>query len=211
MVKALYAHVQLFIYVFLIAILVWRVGWSQQLTTDLYFSDRYKVFVDLFNLSTYLVPRAYIPKLSNRLKRRLSVLSADQLMDDINGDDNELTNGDRDSESADERILVDGVVSFSLGDWKQCKQIFQIFHMYVAKYFIWILLNIPCVYCQIFHVYTAKYFICGLSDLPSVYWLYFIFWCLPWCCWTITKGGVTQTHIVFFCPCGIYQYVGESE
>lgn len=72
--------------------------------------------MDLFNLSTYLVPRAYIPKLSNRLKRRLSVLSADQLMDDINGDDNELTNGDRDSESADERILVDGVVSFSLGD-----------------------------------------------------------------------------------------------
>ncbi|XP_067663604.1 tryptophan 2,3-dioxygenase-like [Haliotis asinina] len=79
-------------------------------------SDRYKVFVDLFNLSTYLVPRAYIPKLSNRLKRRLSVLSADQLMDDINGDDTELTNGDRDSESADERTLVDGVVRFSLGD-----------------------------------------------------------------------------------------------
>ncbi|XP_046569229.1 tryptophan 2,3-dioxygenase-like [Haliotis rubra] len=74
-------------------------------------SDRYKVFLDLFNLSTFLVPRAYIPKLSSRLKRRLSVLSADQLMDDINGDENELTNGDRDSESADERTLVDGVTT----------------------------------------------------------------------------------------------------
>ncbi|XP_071087214.1 tryptophan 2,3-dioxygenase-like [Haliotis cracherodii] len=79
-------------------------------------SDRYKVFLDLFNLSTYLVPRAYIPRLSSRLKRRLSVLSTDQLMDDIHGDENEAANGERDSESADERTLVDGVVSFSIGD-----------------------------------------------------------------------------------------------
>ncbi|XP_048243947.1 tryptophan 2,3-dioxygenase-like [Haliotis rufescens] len=79
-------------------------------------SDRYKVFLDLFNLSTYLVPRAYIPRLSSRLKRRLSVLSTDQLMDDIHGDENETANGERDSESADERTLVDGVVSFSIGD-----------------------------------------------------------------------------------------------
>lgn len=29
-----------------------------------FFSDRYKVFVDLFNLSTYLVPRHWIPKMN---------------------------------------------------------------------------------------------------------------------------------------------------
>lgn len=28
------------------------------------FSDRYKVFVDLFNLATFLVPRHWIPKLN---------------------------------------------------------------------------------------------------------------------------------------------------
>jgi hypothetical protein len=48
----------------------------------MYCSDRYKVFVDLFNLSTYLIPRAYIPPLSGHMKRRLSVLCADQLLDD---------------------------------------------------------------------------------------------------------------------------------
>ena len=38
--------------------------------------------MDLFNLSTYLIPRAYIPPLTNRMKRRLSVLSQEQLLDD---------------------------------------------------------------------------------------------------------------------------------
>ena len=28
------------------------------------FSDRYKVFVDLFNLATFLVPRHWVPKLN---------------------------------------------------------------------------------------------------------------------------------------------------
>lgn len=28
------------------------------------FSDRYKVFLDLFNLATYLVPRSWVPKLN---------------------------------------------------------------------------------------------------------------------------------------------------
>lgn len=39
-----------------------------------FFSDRYKVFIDLFNMSTYLIPRAYIPPLSRALKRQLSIL-----------------------------------------------------------------------------------------------------------------------------------------
>lgn len=37
-------------------------------------SDRYKVFVDLFNLSTFLIPRHCIPPLSAAMKKRLSML-----------------------------------------------------------------------------------------------------------------------------------------
>jgi len=37
-------------------------------------SDRYKVFLDLFNLSTFLVPRDMIPPLSRRMKSRLSLM-----------------------------------------------------------------------------------------------------------------------------------------
>lgn len=35
------------------------------------FSDRYKVFLDLFNLSTFLVPRDSIPPLTDRMKQTL--------------------------------------------------------------------------------------------------------------------------------------------
>ncbi|CAB3402467.1 unnamed protein product [Caenorhabditis bovis] len=35
-------------------------------------SDRYKVFLDLFNLSTWLIPREYIPSLSARMVKTLS-------------------------------------------------------------------------------------------------------------------------------------------
>uniref|UniRef100_A0A914C3J9 Tryptophan 2,3-dioxygenase n=1 Tax=Acrobeloides nanus TaxID=290746 RepID=A0A914C3J9_9BILA len=35
-------------------------------------SDRYKVFLDLFNLSTWLIPRVYIPKLSPKMFKTLS-------------------------------------------------------------------------------------------------------------------------------------------
>lgn len=38
-------------------------------------SDRYKVFLDLFNLSTFLIPRDYIPPLTRRMKRRLSMIN----------------------------------------------------------------------------------------------------------------------------------------
>ncbi|XP_050417225.1 tryptophan 2,3-dioxygenase [Patella vulgata] len=43
-------------------------------------SDRYKIFLDLFNLSTYIIPRAYIPPMNNRMKRRLSVLSVEEMI-----------------------------------------------------------------------------------------------------------------------------------
>ena len=36
-------------------------------------SDRYKVFVDLFNLSTFLIPRHAIPPLSSNMKKQLSL------------------------------------------------------------------------------------------------------------------------------------------
>ncbi|EDV24411.1 uncharacterized protein TRIADDRAFT_25841, partial [Trichoplax adhaerens] len=36
-------------------------------------SDRYKVFNDLFNLSTFLIPREYIPPLTRSMAKRLSV------------------------------------------------------------------------------------------------------------------------------------------
>ena len=41
-------------------------------------SDRYKVFLDLFNLSTYLIPREYIPPLSHQMRRSLSILQDDE-------------------------------------------------------------------------------------------------------------------------------------
>lgn len=36
-------------------------------------SDRYKVFLDLFNLSTFLIPRSHIPPLTRHMKSKLSI------------------------------------------------------------------------------------------------------------------------------------------
>ena len=36
-------------------------------------SDRYKVFLDLFNLSTFLIPRHMIPSLTKQMKTKLSI------------------------------------------------------------------------------------------------------------------------------------------
>jgi len=35
------------------------------------FSDRYKVFLDLFNLSTFLIPREAIPPLDETIRKKL--------------------------------------------------------------------------------------------------------------------------------------------
>ena len=40
-------------------------------------SDRYKIFLDLFNLASFLIPREFIPKLTNEMRIRLSVASVD--------------------------------------------------------------------------------------------------------------------------------------
>lgn len=44
-------------------------------------SDRYKVFLDLFNLSTYLIPRTFIPPLTRNMKRRLSMINSGESFD----------------------------------------------------------------------------------------------------------------------------------
>ena len=36
-------------------------------------SDRYKVFLDLFNLSTFLIPRANIPPLTKQMQTQLNI------------------------------------------------------------------------------------------------------------------------------------------
>lgn len=36
-------------------------------------SDRYKVFLDLFNLSTFLIPRQFIPPLTTEMRKKLNV------------------------------------------------------------------------------------------------------------------------------------------
>lgn len=38
-----------------------------------YYSDRYKVFVDLFNLSTFLIPLRFRPALTEDFERTLNV------------------------------------------------------------------------------------------------------------------------------------------
>lgn len=45
-------------------------------------SDRYKVFIDLFNLSTFLLPRNCIPPLTRQMKNRLSIMEEDQKEDE---------------------------------------------------------------------------------------------------------------------------------
>jgi tryptophan 2,3-dioxygenase len=39
-------------------------------------SDRYKVFLDLFNLSTFLVPKGFLPPLTQEMKDRLALVEA---------------------------------------------------------------------------------------------------------------------------------------
>jgi len=48
----------------------------------LFFSDRYKVFIDLFNLASFLIPREFIPKLTREMRLRLSVASVDGTSDE---------------------------------------------------------------------------------------------------------------------------------
>ncbi|KAK0175882.1 hypothetical protein PV328_000076 [Microctonus aethiopoides] len=51
-------------------------------------SDRYKVFLDLFNLSTFLIPRNLIPPLSKRMKTKLSIATGFWGHDEESSDQN---------------------------------------------------------------------------------------------------------------------------
>jgi len=52
-------------------------------------SDRYKVFLDLFNLSSFILPRKFIPKLSKDMKTRLSIRQDTNKSEDKDLDDSE--------------------------------------------------------------------------------------------------------------------------
>ena len=71
-------------------------------------SDRYKVFIDLFNLSTYLIPRTYIPPLNKRLRRTLSVLIHESTPRDWEEDEDdqedERTSSDIDCGSFEKKV-----------------------------------------------------------------------------------------------------------
>ncbi|XP_077558615.1 tryptophan 2,3-dioxygenase vermilion isoform X2 [Haemaphysalis longicornis] len=49
-------------------------------------SDRYKVFLDLFNMSTFLIPRSCIPKLTSSMSRHLSIRDSERADDEAIGD-----------------------------------------------------------------------------------------------------------------------------
>ncbi|CAG5128211.1 unnamed protein product, partial [Candidula unifasciata] len=67
-------------------------------------SDRYKVFLDLFNMSTYLIPRHYIPPLSRSLKRQLSILIHETMPRD--SDENDDDDDDDDNDTDEEEITT---------------------------------------------------------------------------------------------------------
>ena len=70
------------------------------------FSDRYKVFLDLFNLSAFLLPRVYIPPLTTSMKRTLSILSHEQIAELDAGYEQSQSSGD--SDDADDKSNVNG-------------------------------------------------------------------------------------------------------
>ncbi|XP_057662899.1 tryptophan 2,3-dioxygenase [Diorhabda carinulata] len=66
-------------------------------------SDRYKVFVDLFNLSTFLVPRAYIPVLDETIKSHLCYWGPMQKID------NGVIEKSRDNKENGKSALLDSI------------------------------------------------------------------------------------------------------
>lgn len=72
-------------------------------------SDRYKVFLDLFNLSAFLIPRDYIPPLTRNMKRTLSILSHDQIAEQDAGYEHSQSSDD--SDDTGEKKLGDNKTS----------------------------------------------------------------------------------------------------
>ena len=70
--------------------------YDKHLRPDFCYSDRYKVFLDLFNLPSFLVPRQYIPLLNPSMRARLSthfVSESDSAMYSQSDDSDELNSG----------------------------------------------------------------------------------------------------------------------
>ena len=60
-------------------------------------SDEYKVFADVLNLSTYMVPRRYAPPLTQRMQRCLSVAAiGERVQDELEFDDYDEEDDDAD-------------------------------------------------------------------------------------------------------------------
>lgn len=70
--------------------------------------DRYKVFLDLFNLSTYLIPRGYIPPLNSRMKRTLSNLQNEIVVDgNEDSSDDEYASSSSGSDKRDPSFFIE--------------------------------------------------------------------------------------------------------
>ncbi|CAF0898208.1 unnamed protein product [Didymodactylos carnosus] len=64
-------------------------------------SDRYKVFIDLFNISAFLIPRGFLPKLSDEMKVKLSVASVIGTQDTSSTMINKIVNGGSNNDDHD--------------------------------------------------------------------------------------------------------------
>lgn len=53
-----------------------------KINSKYFISDRYKVFIDLFNLASFLIPREFIPKLTSEMRTRLATASVTSDGDD---------------------------------------------------------------------------------------------------------------------------------
>ncbi|XP_043191544.1 tryptophan 2,3-dioxygenase-like isoform X2 [Amphibalanus amphitrite] len=82
-------------------------------------SDRYKVFLDLFNLSTFLIPRQYVPPLSRAMQFRLShsislgAGEAHELLYDSSHSEGEGEDGELAEETASAPGEVEGAAASS--------------------------------------------------------------------------------------------------
>lgn len=54
----------------------------------MFHSDRYKVFLDLFNLSTFLLPRSLIPPLDDGIKKDLNLTWGDHIKENGHAEKN---------------------------------------------------------------------------------------------------------------------------
>ncbi|UJR32057.1 hypothetical protein I4U23_019525 [Adineta vaga] len=69
-------------------------------------SDRYKVFIDLFNLASFLIPREFLPKLTTEMKMRLAVANVQSSQDNCEEDDETSGKTNRNDKDKNESGLM---------------------------------------------------------------------------------------------------------